>query len=264
VKVFISYVFGDDNKRLALQKALDTSNASLSPIVVATRRMPGVPLAEKVMACIREADLIVPILTRASLSAQWVNQEIGFAQGVGLRIVPVVEREIVPQLKGFIHDQNDIPFLFAGDPERPQREAAQFRAAYLQLIEYLANQDEKVLSASIAPTRVAAGSDYTTTVTYRGRAEHGFFDNRVVHLESAFKRWNPDPGTFPRTGSQLSSSKRPGKLNGPVDLTTSYRHSTRNWPLGRYKIYVRLYSHLVPGEVGRVMIAQDECDLEVR
>ena len=260
MKIFVSYSSQDDNKRRAFVSALESATPPFMPIVVAARREPGVPLAQKVMACIREADVLVPILTRSSITNQWVNQEIGFAQGIGRDLVPIVESGVLHELKGFVHDQNDLPFVFAGDRVRKQRESAMFRQAYLQLIEYLQNQRAGTLTSLIVPARVPVGGQYTTRVAFKGVVRDGFFDNYVVHLGSSFRRWNWDPNTMPGI---RPANTAPGTLNGHVDVESEYTYATDGWPPGRYRIHVRLYSHLTPGEVGRVVIAENTHDFEV-
>jgi hypothetical protein len=256
-KIFISYSADDERKRLAFTRALKKATPSFVPVVVLDRREPGKPLTDKVMDCINEADFLVPILTSSSISNQWVNQEIGYAHGVQCRIVPIVEQEIISELKGFVHDQHDLPFSFRRNQDR-RHEARDYRRAYELLIEYLQGQRSASFQSAISPSRVVSGDAYTTEVTYRGTVQNGFFDNRVVHQTSDFRKWNWDPETLPS-----SSSGAPGTLNGVVDITKAYSHSTRNWPIGKYKIYVRLYSHPTPGVPGRIMVAEEEHDFEV-
>ena len=264
MRVFISHASDDDGKLRALTRALKKAKPSFIPVVVAARREPGRLLADKVMDCIQQADFLVPILTRSSRSNQWVNQEIGYAQGIKRRIVPVVEREIISELKGFVHDQHDLPFSFPGYPENARREAAAFRSAYKPLIRFLQSQRRKLFESSISPARVASGDVYTTNVAFSGSVLNGFFDNYVVHLESNFRTWNWDPETIPpEPGHRVPSNTTPGVLNGVLDITKSYSYATKGWPMGKYKIYVRLYSHPTPGAPGRSAVAENEHDFEV-
>jgi hypothetical protein len=153
VKVFISYCSADDNKREALASALAAHGHT--PIVVATRRMPGTPLAEKVTSGIAECEVFVPILTAASLPTQWVNQEIGYAKGIGRPIVPIVDGAVIGSLKGFVHAQHDLPFSFRASPGQSRAEAASFRRAYLRLIAYLAGQQGRT-ALMADPSKTAA------------------------------------------------------------------------------------------------------------
>jgi hypothetical protein len=60
---------------------------------------PGTSLPDKIERAIRVADCMVVFLTRAGHHSKWVHQEIGFAQGIGLRRIPIVEQGI--DLTGF-------------------------------------------------------------------------------------------------------------------------------------------------------------------
>jgi|GEM_PF-2003078 len=233
MKIFVSYSSHDDNKRTALSKALKTSGQE--PVVVAARIQPGTPFTVKVMTGVQESDYFVPILTGASFTTQWVNQEIGYAQGIGKPILPIVDEGIIGDLKGFVHAQIDL-FRFTAAPGDPRREAASFRRAYLKLIAYLRNQQLCALTSRISPDRLAAGSKYMTHVEFTGSVENGFFDNYVVHRTSSFTDWNWDPQTLPK-------SSGPGTLNGNVSVMLDYSHSTAGWPRGEFDIHVRLYSH---------------------
>jgi hypothetical protein len=260
MKVFVSHCSQDDNKRIALASALEKNG--FEPVVVVARQMPGMPLVVKVTRAIQEADTFVPILTSASIANQWVNQEIGYARGIEKPILPIVETAILGSLKGFVHAQDDLPFTFQGVTARRSSEASNFRRAYAQLIQYLRRQEGsesaggQSMSSSIAPRRARAGSDYTTTVTFSGSVENGFFDNYVIHSGSSFTNWDWDPITLPH-------SSGPGTLNGNVSVSRSYRHSTKGWPLGWFTIHVRLYSHSVGPKAERVVVAENVHSLEL-
>jgi len=91
-KIFLSYSEFDKNKMKALRNALK-KREGLDPIVVSERRKVGQSLTDKVKECMKEADWLIPILTRNSIGNQWVNQEIGFAEALNkITIVPLVEK----------------------------------------------------------------------------------------------------------------------------------------------------------------------------
>ena len=261
-KVFVSYVHDDDNKRRALVRVLEGATPPIEAVVVAARRSPGKPLTEKVSDGITECDYFVPILTSASVGTQWVNQEIGYATALRKPTLALVEAEIMANLKGFIHDQQDLPFSFPGFENR-RREASAFRKACLRLREHLETTSlAKPLQSSISPGRVRLGEEYTTEASFRGTVRFGFFDNLVVNRASGHERWQWDPETLPRVPGQ-SIDITAGTLNGSVDVTRRYSHSTAGWSPGSYSVYVRLYSHLEPGVRGRQLIAENEHALEV-
>lgn len=261
-KVFISYAHDDDNKRKMLYRRILKAEAGLDPVVIVNRQFPGKPLADKVAEGIQECEFFVPILTKAALKNQWVNQEIGYAFALKKPIVPIVASSILHHLKGFIHAQNDLPFIFQTIRSRPQAEARRFKASCDLLINYLKEPTERTFETSISPIRLKAGADYSTTVRFRGNVSNGFFDNHAVHLDSSFHRWNWDPNTIVKhPGMDLNTS--PGLLDGDVNTSSNYTHSTQGWPIGRYKIHVGLYSHIQAGKRGRQLVAENTHDLEI-
>ena len=60
--------------------------------------VPGRRFDAGIQAMIRRADVVIVLLTNASASSIWVNQEIGFALALGKPIWPIcTEREITPE-----------------------------------------------------------------------------------------------------------------------------------------------------------------------
>ena len=111
IKVFISY--SDlDNVKVKMLESKCNSSSNIIPIIVANKREPLVLLTKKVIDGINEADFIIPILTRNSIHTQWINQEIGFSKANPEKIVlPIIEKEIIDHLKGFIHIYNMFAIL---------------------------------------------------------------------------------------------------------------------------------------------------------
>jgi len=140
-KIFLSYSELDKNKLKALRNAIKKRDG-LDPIVVAERRKVGQSLADKVKECMDEADCLMPILTRQSIDSQWVNQEIGFAEALEKPIIPLVEKNLLDKLKGFIHKQMDLPFAFSGVESDAKKEARSFRKCYISTLEYLASSPD--------------------------------------------------------------------------------------------------------------------------
>lgn len=122
----------------------------------------------------------------------------------------------------------------------------------------LGPEDSPALRSEITPRRVRQGETYTTRVQFRGSVSNGFFDNYVEHRGSNFRTWNWDKETIKNPGKTT-----PGELNGDVDVDREYSHDTKNWPKGKYKIHVRLYSHRTPGQPGRFVVEEEVHDFEV-
>src|SRR6185437_11705004 len=95
-------------------------------VIIADNRQILLQLTEKVKTGIFECDYFIPILTRNSISTQWVNQEIGFATAINRKIIPIVERQLIDKLKGFIHKQLDLSYLFEGNDKSARSEASKF------------------------------------------------------------------------------------------------------------------------------------------
>ncbi len=116
-KIFISYSYDDIKLVKALEKLI-IERKDLTAIVIANNREAQKPLVEKVSNGIIESDILIPILTRKSRNAQWINQEIGYASALGKSIIPIIENNILSKLKGFVHKEVDQPYLF--DPKKEQ------------------------------------------------------------------------------------------------------------------------------------------------
>ena len=110
----------------------------------------------------------------------------------------------------------------------------------------------------ISPKRVKQGNEYKTSVQFSGFLRNGFFDNYIQHLESNWHTWNWDKSTLSNI-----DNRSPGNLRGIVNIKSTYKWRTENWPIGNYKIYVRVYDHIIPGYIGRKMITETIHDLEV-
>ncbi len=261
-KIFISYSDYDKAKMIALKKAIERDGIHIVPIVIADQKKPLESLTDKVCLGINDCDILVPILTSNSINNQWVNQEIGYAKAKEKKILPIISKGVFKDLKGFIHSQVDCPFQFK-DNTSVKMESAAFRAVCKGLIDHVIiysvqPNETTVLSSNISPSRVQRGAVYTTNVHFKGTLKNGFFDNYVQHLSSSFVRWNVDKETLP-----ITKGTDPGTLHGSIDLTKKYSHSTKDWPIGKYKIHVRVYDHPTPGETGRIIVDENIHEIEI-
>jgi hypothetical protein len=135
--VFVSYSDRDHDKVLLFKKAIKKYSDLATPLVIADKKEALKSLSSKVQGGIRSCHLFVPIMTRNSISTQWMNQEIGFAFGLRKKdIQPIVEKNVVDKLKGFIHKQLDLSFTFAGN-QRKSTENVSFRACCDSLLQHL-------------------------------------------------------------------------------------------------------------------------------
>lgn len=127
-KIFISYSDNDRSRMRSLEKIIDNST-HFKPIIIADRRDALIALTEKVKTGIFESDYVVPLLTEKSINSQWVNQEIGYAAALNKTIIPIIEKEIVESLKGFIHKNIDLPYEFSENKSNPKATRTHFRKA---------------------------------------------------------------------------------------------------------------------------------------
>jgi hypothetical protein len=136
-RIFISYSSEDGSKKNTVEKVLKKQNPEIVPVVVIDRKNPGVLLANKVKKGIEDAEIFLPILTRNSICNQWVNQEIGFAVAKNREVIAIVEKSIIEDLKGFIHAQQDLSFIFEGNKDSKRVEGQNFRSCCSKLANYL-------------------------------------------------------------------------------------------------------------------------------
>lgn len=134
VKIFISY-YSKDNKKMQMLKDLIDSCNQLVPIVIAARRKSLVPLTKKVEDGIKESQIIIPILTKESITSQWVNQEIGYASALtSIKIMPIIDNSIIDNLKGFIHKQVDLSYNYQSFSENKRKESLHYKKCITELI----------------------------------------------------------------------------------------------------------------------------------
>jgi hypothetical protein len=115
--LFISYSNDDFDKVELIEKELH-DNKFFEPLVVARKRKANKALVAKVTEGIESSFCVIPILTRKSIKTQWINQEIGFAYGKGIPVIPIIQKSIIDVLKGFIHKNNDLPYSFLSKTPR--------------------------------------------------------------------------------------------------------------------------------------------------
>ena len=147
-KIFISYSDNDRNKMRSVERLVNASG-TFTPIIIADNRQVLHQLSEKVKTGIFECDYFVPILTRNSITTQWVNQEIGFATAINRRTVPIVERQLIDTLKGFIHKQLDLSYLFEGNVGNNRSEASKFTSTSKILV------NDLLLENNVTPKAVS-------------------------------------------------------------------------------------------------------------
>ena len=120
-EIFISYSNLDKEKVNLVVSELE-GNTMFTPLVIASNRKALIPLTNKVASGIIKAKIILPILTKNSITTQWINQEIGFATALKKKIMPIIDSDLINDLKGFIHKQIDLPYNFQSHSNNAQEQ----------------------------------------------------------------------------------------------------------------------------------------------
>ena len=73
---------------------------------------PGTPVANKVKRAIAKSDALVVLLTHNSQNSSYVQQEIGYAEGRGKRVIPLVQPGVDQRSLAMLEGREYIPFDF--------------------------------------------------------------------------------------------------------------------------------------------------------
>ncbi len=112
LKVFISFAECDRKRMEIVVKELNKSEL-LKPLVVESNRRSNESISNLVIESINLSHYFIPILSEESIKTQWVNQEIGYAKSrENLITIPIIQSTIINSLKGFIHNQVQLPYKF--------------------------------------------------------------------------------------------------------------------------------------------------------
>lgn len=87
---------GEEDRDLVAQVAGVIQGHGVECYIASRDYQLGHPLPNKVEANIRTSDSLVALLTEGGVHRDWVNQEIGFAQGIRKLIIPIVEVGVEP------------------------------------------------------------------------------------------------------------------------------------------------------------------------
>jgi hypothetical protein len=150
--IFISYSDVDKGKVQLIANELK-HDKNFYPLIIAADREPLKPLVKKVSDGIIKAEFFVPILTSNSITAQWINQEIGFATAINRHIIPIVEIGIIQTLKGFIHKEIDLPYSFSKSSNKSKENKdfiKRFRVLVADLRKLSSNENKQITTDKTA------------------------------------------------------------------------------------------------------------------
>ncbi len=79
-----------------------------------------------------------------SYKEQWINQEIGYAIGVGKKVAPIIGETVLDKLKGFVHKQNQCPYTYK--PNKVKSKSGENKVFMQKFRWLLADLEEEVLA----------------------------------------------------------------------------------------------------------------------
>ena len=260
IKFFLGYSHLDQKKINAIEKAAKKKPFNFEPIIVASSKKPGELLSEKVKSGILETQYFVPIITKNSINNQWVNQEIGFALASDRIILPIIEESIINNLKGFIHNQIDLPFTFNSDKNNERKESYSFRNCYILLFDHISVITRIKFNCTLSPKVLKNTFKINIKYSFQGNLKNGFFDNKIVNLQTGEHFWFYDPDTLDN-----KKPTTPGNLHGHKNIQNKeIIMSTHGLSKGRYKVFSRIYDHYPVLKNRRYIIAEKIHDFEIK
>lgn len=99
-RIFVSYSHDNKNEADIIRKHLtDMNQKTMSDHNLA----PGMPFTDEIKRYIAYSHIFIPILTKESSERPWVHQEIGYAMGLGIPVLPLAIGEIFEGMAQSIH-----------------------------------------------------------------------------------------------------------------------------------------------------------------
>lgn len=190
-KLFISYSANDQVIVDFIENHLSGHNL-FEPLIIARNREALKPLSEKVINGLIESEIVIPVLTKNSIYTQWINQEIGFAKAINKKISPIVEKDIINELKGFIHNQVDVPYNYTSNREDINGFEETFKILLNDLeVEYNGKQkkkDNSFLKGLAKIDEINKQKEFERKLKERMSSDDGFkeFNDELLTIEREF------------------------------------------------------------------------------
>ncbi len=96
LSVFLSHCTTDADRSLIRELELRLTKRGLSVYLAERDIQAGLSLPQKVLAHIRDSDIVAVVWTKRGAESKWVNQEVGAAKSAGKLVVPIVEKGVQP------------------------------------------------------------------------------------------------------------------------------------------------------------------------
>lgn len=93
-KIFVSHSMAHEDRDLLTSFVSLLKTKGIDSYLAERDWQPGTPLPEKIKTAIRTSDCMVAFLTKAGDHSRWVHQEIGFAEAIPLKRIPIVEKGV--------------------------------------------------------------------------------------------------------------------------------------------------------------------------
>ncbi len=94
VTVFVSHSFKDEDPELANKLKTYLEKYGLNGYLAEKEKQYGFIISEKIRIAIRDSICVVALLTKNSIISASVNQELGYAMGIGMNIIPLVSEDV--------------------------------------------------------------------------------------------------------------------------------------------------------------------------
>jgi hypothetical protein len=105
-RIFVSYSKKDE--MLAKELSLAIWRVGLESYVTSMNTYQGVSRSDRISFCIRNSECLVALITKEGSISSTVAQEIGFAKGIDLLIIPILEENV--RLPTLIEHSDPITF----------------------------------------------------------------------------------------------------------------------------------------------------------
>lgn len=176
MKIFISYSRKDETAAHLLAHILSKNRIDC---LIDRQLQAGEKFDVKLQQMIRDSDLVLVLLTKASAESKWVNQEIGFAIGIAKPVFPLAIESDAPE-PGMIQMTHEFPLFDWSDPDHAIKRLVK---ALRDAAQGLATSDKQLGFDRLLEGRVARANFLATHLGQLAKRKSG--DLVILH-QAAF------------------------------------------------------------------------------
>ncbi|GKS67411.1 hypothetical protein YTPLAS73_09580 [Nitrosarchaeum sp.] len=92
MKIFISYPITDEDLATKLKEILEQSEDIETAYIAQRVKKYDIEISNKIIQQLDDSDYLIAIITNDSISSASVNQELGYAQGISMPTIPLIEQ----------------------------------------------------------------------------------------------------------------------------------------------------------------------------